>query len=1182
MVTKSETTSLLFMLVLLFGFTHLVNGQTSILTNALEVGGLFLNANTLYIGDSNSGNVYTINALSNSLGPTILTGAGGIHAFAFNPATGTLYTGDVKSVNIYPINILTGSVGSAIASGAPYTSALFFDPATSILYASAGTSNVYPINILTDSLGPVITTNTPHINSFAFDPATSALYVGGWGGSGNVCPINTIDDSVGLTIITSASNIYGLSYDPATSTLYVGDDTSTRIDTINTIDNYVGPTITVSGDVDTTLFDSLTGTLYAGNANSGNIFTVNTLYNLAGPNIVTEAPRISALALDLATSTLYAGDGNSGRVYAIPAAPLSAGTLSSAAGSVIDANQPTTLSTSGASGGITPGAYGYAWTNLPDGCTPSNSPSISCTPADTAGSPFTVTLTVTDGDGETASASMLLKVTTVQITVQPSNSVSMDVGQSIPVNAVATGGESPYTYSYTSSSCGGLSGPANSLTFAPATNSLRLPQYVASFDGSTSSITTGTANIPVGNSPSSFFAWIYVSNAPSNGYVLFVYGDLSTPNDVAALADVDNTLIFYNGASFYYATVPLQLNAWQSVGYAYDGGTTLTLYVDGSPTTYTIPQQNVVVDLAPTIGGLAAADVYFQGLMSDAQFYHSALSGGQVASMYAEGIGGVPVGPANTAGWWPLAGDSNDHSGNGNNGIPTNIVYVVQPNLCTFTFTANDLYTSNTASTAPIMLYPALSAGTISSSAGPVMDANQPTTLSTSGAFGGTGPGTYSYAWTNLPDGCAPSNSPSTSCTPTDAAGSPFTVTLTVTDGNGDAASADTVVTVDPAIQITANPSTSANTEVGYSIPVNALATGGAGSFAYSYTSTGAACAGFATGSANTVIFAPTVSGTCAFTFTARDAYSSNSASTVTITVNYNPALDITANPSSPVTIEVGQSVTVGAVATLGTGMFTYNYISSGCGGLSGSTNSVVFTPSAPESCTFTFTVNDIYTSNSASTATITVNPAPGIGGGIGPSGTGGPSGPAVTKFGQNSTSCHRIANFTRPNSETFALNGTAFTVTASSITPASATLIVNNRTYVLALNQSVDLGSRNNYEYAAKLENISYLPVLHSVDVEVCSMPMAATPSTPANTTMQTTTVPVAIGTTTISMATTISLVLKNYMRTQTAIVMAIIIVALAALVYLHTRRKRKNARKHKTIRKKTRRKKKGAASPR
>jgi len=196
-----------------------------------------------------------------------------------------------------------------------------------------------------------------------------------------------------------------------------------------------------------------------------------------------------------------------------------------------------------------------------------------------------------------------------------------------------------------------------------------------------------------------------------------------------------------------------------------------------------------------------------------------------------------------------------------------------------------------------------------------------------------------------------------------------------LTDANSNTAnSVYTSITVNPLLTVSAQQSSGKTIDVGQSLPVNALATGGTGSYTYSWTST---CTGYSSGSGNTVTFTPTAAGSCAFTFTSNDIYTSNTATTATITVN--PLLTVTAKPSSPATIEVGQNIPVNALATGGTGSYTYSWISSSCPGAagSGSGNTLTYTPVSATSCTFTFTANDIYTSNTATTSTITVNPPP-------------------------------------------------------------------------------------------------------------------------------------------------------------------------------------------------------------
>ena len=269
------------------------------------------------------------------------------------------------------------------------------------------------------------------------------------------------------------------------------------------------------------------------------------------------------------------------------------------------------------------------------------------------------------------------------------------------------------------------------------------------------------------------------------------------------------------------------------------------------------------------------------------------------------------------------------------------------------------------------------------------------------------------------------------------------TFTFTANDPYTSNTGSTATITVNPIIQITTKPSIAVTTEVGASIPVNALATGGTGSFTYSYTST---CAGYSSGSTNTLAFTPTASGSCAFTFTANDIYASNSATTATITIN--PVIQITTKPSIAVTTEVGASIPVNALATGGTYSFTYSYTSSGCGGLSGSTNTLTFTPVAAESCTFTFTANDIYTSNSASTATITVNALPTIS--ISPT-------TSTTDAGQSVTFTNTTSGGTKPYTFSYTVNSlSGVTITGNTITFANVGTFNVLETVTDAFSQSV------------------------------------------------------------------------------------------------------------------------------
>ena len=66
---------------------------------------------------------------------------------------------------------------------------------------------------------------------------------------------------------------------------------------------------------------------------------------------------------------------------------------------------------------------------------------------------------------------------------------------------------------------------------------------------------------------------------------------------------------------------------------------------------------------------------YFAGMIADLQIYNTSLDYASVNALYQEGIGGAPIDLQNLVGWWPLNGNANDYSGNGNDGVPTNVVF---------------------------------------------------------------------------------------------------------------------------------------------------------------------------------------------------------------------------------------------------------------------------------------------------------------------------------------------------------------------------------------------------------------------------------------------------------------------------------------------------------------------------
>ncbi|MEM3781564.1 MAG: hypothetical protein QXT43_01200, partial [Candidatus Micrarchaeaceae archaeon] len=66
---------------------------------------------------------------------------------------------------------------------------------------------------------------------------------------------------------------------------------------------------------------------------------------------------------------------------------------------------------------------------------------------------------------------------------------------------------------------------------------------------------------------------------------------------------------------------------------------------------------------------------YFNGSIADVQIYNTSLSQSEMHALYLEGIGGAPIDLQNLVAWYPLNGNANDYSGNGNNGVPNGVTY---------------------------------------------------------------------------------------------------------------------------------------------------------------------------------------------------------------------------------------------------------------------------------------------------------------------------------------------------------------------------------------------------------------------------------------------------------------------------------------------------------------------------
>ncbi len=220
------------------------------------------------------------------------------------------------------------------------------------------------------------------------------------------------------------------------------------------------------------------------------------------------------------------------------------------------------------------------------------------------------------------------------------------------------------------------------------------PSLAASFNPSVSSmIVTQQLNAtPLTKSTSfTFSTWIYgygpttggetIANSSNNnndaGFDLLFskLGNGQSDYILSMAPCCNNRLPWPNGVESF------PLNTWEMVTAEYNTTTGIaSVYLNST----LFVSKNVgkglnVAQLLPIYLGsnsVSGGPTYsFNGLMSDAQLYNTSLNNGQISSLYSEGIAGAPIQSSTLVAWWPLNGNANDYSGNGNNGFTYNLTY---------------------------------------------------------------------------------------------------------------------------------------------------------------------------------------------------------------------------------------------------------------------------------------------------------------------------------------------------------------------------------------------------------------------------------------------------------------------------------------------------------------------------
>ncbi|MCI4323760.1 MAG: PKD domain-containing protein [Thermoplasmata archaeon] len=244
------------------------------------------------------------------------------------------------------------------------------------------------------------------------------------------------------------------------------------------------------------------------------------------------------------------------------------------------------------------------------------------------------------------------------------------------------------------------------------------------------------------------------------------------------------------------------------------------------------------------------------------------------------------------------------------------------------------------------------------------VDLGQSTTFAVEVAFGS---GSYSYTWLGLPTGCAGSLA-SIVCSP--RATGTFSVSADVTDSNGvsnTSLALPFTVSADPIVELPlANPGTGL-ADAGQSVTFTAPASlGGTPYELFSWSGLPAGCTGNTSTVTCSVGDLPAGQYSIAVNVTDSNGYTSPSSPGLSFLVNQDPT--VSTPSSNHATVDVGQSLTFLAGASLGSGSYSYAWsdLPTGCTGVATASPSCTPTSAGSSSAQLEVTDSDGFSVNSS------------------------------------------------------------------------------------------------------------------------------------------------------------------------------------------------------------------------
>jgi hypothetical protein len=201
----------------------------------------------------------------------------------------------------------------------------------------------------------------------------------------------------------------------------------------------------------------------------------------------------------------------------------------------------------------------------------------------------------------------------------------------------------------------------------------------ASFNGmSVISLPNGIPSSILSSNARTITAWVYPTSRSSKVGLIYMgpSGGGLTANSFRFLIATSGNLALDVSNGYQASTLTVPLGAWSFVEAIWTGSSYYVCLSTSCQPLSPLPSQKLQQGLF-YIGYEQPNNYHFVGNITNVQIYNITLSNQQILRLYQEGVSGLPL-SASLAGWYPLNGNANDYSRNGNNGTTTNVIYVQQ------------------------------------------------------------------------------------------------------------------------------------------------------------------------------------------------------------------------------------------------------------------------------------------------------------------------------------------------------------------------------------------------------------------------------------------------------------------------------------------------------------------------